>query len=189
MQCDDQILEGILFAMGEPVPLTSLAFALSCDLKEAKCRVDEFMQRYNAKQGGMQVIELDDAYQMTTRPEIFSSLIRVVKQPKRFTLTRATLETLAIIAYRQPVTKHDIEQIRGVNSDYVVARLVEYGMIEEVGRAETIGRPLLFATTTAFLRQFGMKDLKDFQSHFPVFVEPIAMAEEKMTRDETEGGE
>lgn len=158
------VLEGILFAMGEPVEIAAIAFALELDIKSAHALLTRFMKDYNHEHRGMQVIELEDSFQMTTNPDIFEYLIRVAKQPKKMQLTQATLETLAIVAWRQPVTKLDIEKIRGVKSDYMVGRLVEYGMIEEVGRSETVGRPILFGTTKEFLRHFGLKNTDELRS-------------------------
>ncbi|MDO5695191.1 MAG: SMC-Scp complex subunit ScpB [Eubacteriales bacterium] len=160
----DAIIEGILFAMGEPVSAEQFAFALELDVKSAERILTSFMTRYNERAGGMRVIAVDDAYQMTSNPDIFEHLIRVAKQPKKFLLTQATLETLAIVAYRQPVTKLEIEKIRGVKSDYMVGRLMDYGFVEEVGRAETVGRPVLFATTTAFLRHFGLRNVDELRT-------------------------
>ena len=102
---------------------------------------------------------------MCTKPEMYEYLIRIAKQPKRRVLTDVLLETLSIVAYKQPVTRSTIENIRGVNCDYVVNRLIERGLIEEVGRLDAPGRPLLFGTTTEFLRCFGISSLCDLPSY------------------------
>lgn len=162
------IIEGILFAMGEPVECSKLAFALDMDIKRVKSIMQDYMDEYNKRESGIKIIQLDDSYQMCTRPEIFKYLIKVVKQPKKFQLTQALLEALAIIAFKQPVTKLDIEKVRGVNSDYVVNKLVEYGLIEEAGRSETVGRPILFRTTGDFLRIFGVKNIKELEDNIEV---------------------
>lgn len=154
------IIEGILFAIGEPVEIDKFAYALDMDIKSTELMLCEFMDEYNAKNSGMRVTELDGSFQMLSNPDIFEYLIRVAKKPKKFQLTQSTLEALSIIAYKQPVTKLDIEKIRGVKSDYMVSRLIEYGLVEEVGRSETVGRPILFATTKEFLRLFGLKDIE-----------------------------
>lgn len=158
------IVEGILFAMGEPVEVSRFAIALDKDIKTTGYILDEVMHEYNDNDYGTKIIKVDDSYQMTTNPEIFSYLVKVAKQPKKFQLTQALLETLAIIAYRQPITKIEIEKIRGVNSDYVVNKLVEFELIYEYGRAETIGRPILFATTKNFLRVFAISSIEELKN-------------------------
>lgn len=160
----DSIIEGILFSMGEPVEITKLAYAFDFDIKRMEAYMEDFVERYNSNSKGIQIIMLDNAYQMTTKPEIFKHLIKVAKQPKKFQLTQALLETLSIVAFKQPVTKLDVEKIRGVNSDYVINRLVEYSLVEEIGRSETIGRPILFATTPDFLRIFGLKNIDELEN-------------------------
>lgn len=155
------IVEGILFAMGDPVEVSRFAFALEKDIKTTGYILDEIMKEYNDENRGTKIIKVDDAYQMATNSDIFSYLIKVAKQPKKFQLTQAVLETLAIIAYKQPVTKLDIEKIRGVNSDYSVNKLLEYELIYEKGRSETVGRPILFATTKKFLRVFSLTSLEE----------------------------
>ena len=104
---------------------------------------------------GIRIIELEDSFQLCTKKEMYEYLIRVAKQPKRYALTDVLLETLSIVAYKQPVTKLEIEKIRGVKSDHAVNKLVEYGLIEETGRLDAPGRPLLFGTTEEFLRRFS----------------------------------
>lgn len=165
------IIEGILFSMGEPVDVAKLAYALDVDIKRMHIIMEEIIKNFNSEDRGTQIIRLEDSYQMTTKPEIFKYLIKVVKQPRKFQLTQALLESLAIIAFKQPVTKSDIEKIRGVNSDYVVNKLVEYGLIEEVGRSETIGRPVLFSTTNDFLRIFSISNIDELKEMVPSSVE------------------
>ena len=94
---------------------------------------------------------------MCTKPEMYEALIRVAKQPRKQVLTDVLMETLSIIAYKQPITKSEIERIRGVKSDFAVNKLVEYELVQEVGRMDTPGRPLLFGTTEEFLRRFGVE--------------------------------
>lgn len=105
---------------------------------------------------GIRIIELENAYQLCTKPEMYDYLIKVAKQPRRQVLTDVMMETLSIIAYKQPITKSEIESIRGVKSDFAVNKLVEYELVQEVGRLDTPGRPLLFGTTEEFLRRFGV---------------------------------
>ena len=122
------------------------------------------MDKYESDDRGVRIIELDNAFQMCTKKEAYEYLIRIAKQPKRYVLTDVLLETLSIIAYRQPVTKLEIEKIRGVKSDHAVNKLVEYGLVEEKGRMEAPGRPLLFGTTEEFLRKFSVQSLDELPS-------------------------
>lgn len=109
----------------------------------------------------MEITQLEDSYQMCTKSDYYENLIRVAATPKKQVLTEVVLETLSIIAYKQPVTKMEIEKIRGVKSDHAVNRLVEYNLVYEVGRLDAPGRPALFATTEEFLRRFGVGSVQD----------------------------
>ena len=122
----------------------------------------------------MRVIELENAFQMCTRPELYDYIIRLTHQPKKHVLTDVMLETLAIVAYKQPVTRSVVEQIRGVSSDHAINRLVEYGLICETGRLDAPGRPILFGTTEEFLRTFGLKS----SEHLPL-IDPVKVEEFK----------
>ena len=150
------IIEAILFTMGESVELEKIADAIELDKKTTKKLINEMMQEWNDEGRGVAIMELDGAYQMCTRTEMYEYLIRIAKQPKRRVLTDVLLETLSIIAYKQPVTKMEIEKIRGVSSDHAVSKLVEYNLVCELGRLDAPGRPLLFGTTEEFLRSFGV---------------------------------
>lgn len=149
-------MEAVLFTMGRSVDLKQLAAALDDTEKAAEAAAERLRARYEEINGGMQIVRLEDSYQMCTRAEYYENLIRVAKAPKKQVLSDVVMETLAIIAYRQPVTKADIERIRGVNADHAVNRLVEYGLVYEAGRLDAPGRPALFATTEEFLRRFGI---------------------------------
>ena len=155
------IIESILFTMGESVEADRLAAALEIEKKELIPLMEELMREYEEEQRGIRIIALDDAYQMCTCKESYEYLIRLVKIPRNYRLTDIQLETLSIIAYKQPVTKLEIEKIRGVQSDHAVNRLVEVGLVEEVGRLDQPGRPILFGTTEEFLRRFGLKNTQD----------------------------
>lgn len=166
------IIEAILFTMGESVELEKIAGAIELDKKETKKLVEELQEEYkNSKNIGMNIIELDGAYQMCTKPEMYEYLIKIAKQPKKRVLSDVMLETLSIIAYKQPVTKAEIEKIRGVSSDHAVSRLVEYGLVQELGRLDAPGRPLLFGTTEEFLRSFGVQSVDELPVLSPVQVE------------------
>lgn len=169
----EAIVEAVLFTMGNSVELRQLAVAI--DQSEAVTRqvVEGLKQRYAQEGRGMQIIELEQAYQMCTNAKYYENLIRVASTPKRQVLTEVVLETLSIIAYKQPVTKMEISKIRGVSSDHAVNRLVEYGLIYEVGRMDAPGRPALFATTEEFLRRFGVGSTTDLPTMNPEQEEEI----------------
>ena len=154
-------IEAILFTMGDSVELEKLASAIGHDEETTKKFIHNMMDKYEAEDRGIRIIELDNAYQLCTKKEMYEYLIRVAKQPKRYVLTDVLLETLSIIAYKQPVTKLEIEKIRGVKSDHAVNKLVEYGLVEESGRLDAQGRPLLFGTTEEFLRRFSVHSLDE----------------------------
>ena len=154
-------IEAILFTMGDSVELEKLASAIGHDEETTRKLVHNMMDKYEAEDRGIRIIELDNAFQLCTKKEMYEYLIRVAKQPKRYVLTDVLLETLSIIAYKQPVTKLEIEKIRGVKSDHAVNKLVEYGLVEETGRLDAPGRPLLFGTTEEFLRRFSVHSLDE----------------------------
>lgn len=175
------IIEAILFTMGESVELEKIADAIELDKKATKKLINEMMQEWNDEGRGVAIMELDGAYQMCTRTEMYEYLIRIAKQPKRRVLTDVLLETLSIIAYKQPVTKMEIEKIRGVSSDHAVSKLVEYNLVCELGRLDAPGRPLLFGTTEEFLRSFGVHSVDELPVLSPVQLEEFKQeAEEEM---------
>lgn len=154
-------VEAILFTVGESVELNKIAAAIGHDENTTKKLIHDMMTRYEEEDRGIRIIELGNMYQLCTKKEMYEYLIRVVKQPKKYVLTDVLLETLSIIAYRQPVTKLEIEKIRGVKSDHAVNKLVEYGLVEEAGRLDAPGRPILFGTTEEFLRRFSVHSLDE----------------------------
>ena len=129
------------------------------------------------------MIELEDSYQLCTKPELYDYLIQVAKQPKKHVLTDVLLETLAIVAYKQPVTKIEIEKIRGVKSDHAVNKLVEYDLVCEVGRLDAPGKPLLFGTTEEFLRRFGVQSVEELPSIAPEQLEDFKKEAEREIKD------
>ncbi len=155
------VIEAVLFTMGESVELDKLAAAVDHDKETVRKIIYNMMDKYKAEDRGIYIIELEDAFQMCTKPELYEYLIKVTKQQRRYVLTDVLLETLSIIAYKQPVTKLEIEKIRGVKSDHAVNKLVEYGLVCETGRLDAPGRPILFGTTEEFLRNFGIQSLED----------------------------
>lgn len=155
------VIEAILFTMGESVSVDSLAMVIEEDKKTTKEILDELVKDYSAQDRGIGLTMLDGAVQMCTKGELYEYLIKIAKAPKKFVLTDTLLETLSIIAYKQPVTRLEIEKVRGVSCDHAVNKLLEYDLIMEVGRLDAPGRPLLFGTTEQFLRSFGVKSLDD----------------------------
>ena len=154
-------IEAILFAIGKSVRLTAIAEAVELDEDTVKKVIHTMMDEYEDEGHGISIIELEDSFQMCTKAEMYEALIKVTNVPKKHNLTDALLETLSIVAYKQPVTRADIEAIRGVKSDHAVNKLIEYGLIEEAGRLQAPGKPLVFGTTEDFLRSFGIKSLED----------------------------
>lgn len=164
-------IEAVLFTMGDSVEVSRLAEAIGLDKKETKELLAEMKQAYAQEDRGIELIDLEDAVQLCTKNEMYEYLIKIAKTPKKYTLSDTMLETLSIIAYKQPVTKLDIERIRGVSCDFAVNRLVEYDLVQEVGRLDAPGRPMLFGTTEQFLRSFGVTSLNDLPELNPVQVE------------------
>lgn len=154
-------IEAILFSFGESVPAKKIAEALEISEKKVKEIIKEMMLEYESSQHGIRLIELDGSYQFCTKAEHYDTLIKIKTIPKRFVLTDVVLETLSIIAYKQPITKIEIEKIRGVSCDHAVNKLIEFKLVQEVGRLDAPGRPLLFGTTEEFLRNFGVPSLDE----------------------------
>lgn len=169
----EAIIEAVLFTMGRSVELKQLAVAIGQNEEIAKRVVLHLQKRYEEEKRGMRILELENAYQMCTCADYYENLIRVAAAPKKHVLTDVIMETLSIIAYRQPVTKMEIGKIRGVNSDHAVNRLVEYGLVYEAGRLDAPGRPALFATTEEFLRRFGVSSMVDLPTMNPEQEEEI----------------
>lgn len=178
----EAVIEAVLFTMGRSVDLRQLAAAIGQNRETARKAVERLKTRYDkSKNCGMQIIVLEDSYQMCTKAKYYENLIRVAATPKKQMLTEVMLETLSIIAYKQPVTKLEIEKIRGVKSDHAVNRLIEFNLVYEVGRMDAPGRPALFATTEEFLRRFGVGSTDDLPGMNPEQVEEIkAEVEEEL---------
>ena len=186
----EAIIEAVLFTMGNSVELRQLAIAIDQSEDIAKRVVLHLQKRYEEEKRGVRILELENAYQMCTCQDYYENLIRVAVAPKKHVLTDVILETLSIIAYRQPVTKMEIGKIRGVNSDHAVNRLVEYGLVYEAGRLDAPGRPALFATTEEFLRRFGVSSMVDLPTMNPEQEEEIIQeVEEELQMKLGEQGE
>lgn len=152
-------IEAILFAMGEAVELERLAAALEHDEETIRKILHSMMDEYDCEERGIHIIELDGAFQLCTKSSLYESIMKITHVPKKHILTEVLLETLSIIAYKQPVTRLQIEAIRGVKCDHAVNKLIEYNLITEMGRMDAPGRPILFGTTEEFLRAFGLQSL------------------------------
>ena len=158
--------EAILFAMGDSVEIKKLAFALQVNEREAEMILRNLADRYQADNCGLQILELDGAYQICTKPSQYEYLIRIAKQPRKQVLTDVLLETLSIVAYKQPVTRVEIEKIRGV-------------LIQEAGRLDAPGRPILFGTTEEFLRCFDVQSVEELPDMNPEKVEELKQEAEE----------
>lgn len=154
-------IEAILFTMGEAVELERLAAAIEQDTDVTRKIVRNMMDEYNKEERGIQIIELENAFQMCTKSSTYEAVVRIAHVPKKHVLTDVLLETLSIIAYKQPITKVQIESIRGVKCDHAVNKLVEYELVNEVGRLDAPGKPILFGTTEEFLRCFGVESIEE----------------------------
>jgi segregation and condensation protein B len=154
-------LEAILFTMGDAVELSRLSEAVGLSEEETAKILNGLNQTYEKAGRGIRIVMLDGAYQMCTSPDMYEYLIRVAKHPKKQVLTDVLLETLSIVAYKQPITRQEIEKIRGVSCAHAISKLVEYDLICELGRLDAPGRPLMFGTTQQFLRTFGVSSLEE----------------------------
>lgn len=154
-------IEAILFTLGEAIELERLAAALDVPESQLQTLMDELIEEYQDDTRGIQIIKLENSYQMGTKSSMYEYLINITHVPKKHVLTDVLLETLSIIAYKQPITKLAIENIRGVKSDHAVNKLVEYNLVCEIGRLDAPGKPIVFGTTEEFLRNFGINSLDE----------------------------
>ena len=155
------IVEGLLFVAGDAVPIKDICTIISIDDTTLRRIVNQMMDSFSEENRGVQIIEVNDSYQLCTKPEHYEYIERLVKPQSRQGLSQASLETLAIIAYRQPITKSQVDYIRGVKSESCISRLMEKELIIEAGRMDGPGRPILYKTTDSFLKLFGLKSLNE----------------------------
>lgn len=153
-------LEALLFASGDPLTLERAAVALFCTTGEVADLLEQLQEEYRKDNRGIELRKVAGGWQLVTKKEA-AGLIRRLQEKQEVKLSNAAMETLAIVAFRQPVTKSEMEAIRGVKVDGVLGNLVELGLIAEVGRKEALGRPILYGTTEIFLRTFGLDSLED----------------------------
>ncbi|WP_034849355.1 SMC-Scp complex subunit ScpB [Clostridium hydrogeniformans] len=157
-------LESLLFVSGEPLKLKDIASMIECSISYTKEIIQELNKEYNKELRGIKLVQINDSYQLVTKPENSDFIQKILKTNVRQSLSQAALETLAIIAYKQPITRVDIDEIRGVKSESAVQKLLERNIIKEIGRLDVIGRPILYGTTEEFLKQFDMETLKELPS-------------------------
>lgn len=155
------IIEGLLFIWGDPLSLDDISKILELDKDEISNIMQEMMSEFDFERRGLKIIKANDTYQLSTRPEHYQYLIKLNHANKNKSLSNAAMETLAIIAYKQPITKSEIDNIRGVKSDRSIETLIEKKLIKELGRLDRIGRPIIYGTTDDFLRLFSLESLED----------------------------
>ncbi|MDD6135906.1 MAG: SMC-Scp complex subunit ScpB [Lachnospiraceae bacterium] len=154
-------IEAILFSVGDAISEKELAKVLEIDEKTLGKIMTDMIDKYEDDARGIRIVKLEDSYQFSTKPDYFEVLTKIVNMPRKHNLTDSLMETLSIVAYKQPVTRQEIESIRGVSCVHAINKLVEYNLITEVGRLDAIGRPILFGTTEDFLRCFGVTSMED----------------------------
>lgn len=156
--------EALLFVSGEPLAIKEIARVLELEINYVKMLLNELGRNLEDTSRGVKLIALNDCYQLVTKSENSDYIQLLLKKNVRQTLSQASLESLAIIAYRQPITRIEIDEIRGVKSDSAIQKLIERNLIKEVGRLEVPGRPIQFGTTEEFLRQFNLHEIKELPS-------------------------
>jgi segregation and condensation protein B len=164
----EKMLEAMLFASPESVPLPKLAEALGCDIPVTRGLLAHMGEVYAREQSGILLHEAEDTFRLCTNPIYYPGVQRLLQLRPKKPLSQALLETLAIIVFKQPVTKGLVEEIRGVNADHTVNKLIEYGLVEEKGRLDAPGRPILFGTSEAFLLHYGLKSAEELIPAVPL---------------------
>lgn len=165
------LVEALLFAQGNSISIDKLCEIFEVGKKELKAAVALLKEKYDKEDSGIELVELENNLQLATKAFAYDYLTKLVKNAPRYVLSDSVLETLSIVAYKQPVTRAEIEKIRGVSCDHAINKLLEYELIEEVGRLDAPGKPLLFGTTEQFLRSFGVKSLTDLPQMNPEIIE------------------
>ncbi len=176
------ILESLLFVNEKPISIAELKEVVEAESKEIERALEEIAAEYKSRGSGICVVKVAGGYQMCSSPENEVWIKKMYRERNRQKLSRAALETLAIIAYKQPITKMEIEAIRGVNIDGVVRHLLKLGLIKYAGRKDVVGRPFLYITTRKFLEYFGLNSLKDLPKldEFSGF-ENLELSEDKVS--------
>lgn len=154
-------LEALLFAWGDPLTEGEIADALSLRKEEVQSLLGEYARELEAEESGLRLVRTENSYQLSTKPQLFSEISDYAQKTREKHLTNAALETLSIVAYRQPVLKAEIEEIRGVRCDQVLKNLQEADLVRILGKREIVGRPNVYGTTEFFLKKFGLESLED----------------------------
>ncbi|MFI3174808.1 MAG: SMC-Scp complex subunit ScpB [Bacillota bacterium] len=169
----EAVIESLLFISGEAVPLSVIAKTIELDKATTRAMVVDLISKYEKEKRGLRISQVEDGYQMSTAPKCFEYIRSMYQSPVKTGLSQSLLETLAIIAYKQPITKMQIEEIRGVSASHAVMKLMERNLIYEVGRSEVPGRPILLGTTQEFLRHFGFTTMEELPPLKEVKVEEL----------------
>ncbi len=154
-------LEALLFVATEPLTIKELSKAINLNLKDTNLLINELIREYDNEDRGIGIIIIENKYQMCTNPKYHKYIKDMYTSKEKVDLSQAALETLAIIAYKQPVTKIEVEDIRGVSASHIINKLIDYNLIEEKGRLEQAGKPILFGTTNEFLKFFGITKIEE----------------------------
>lgn len=160
-------MEALLFSLGHSVEISILAECLEISQSEAEDIISVLMEKYSGDENGIEIEKLENSVQLGTKKKYYNVVKKMVKTPKRYSLSETVLETLSIIAYKQPVTRVEIEKIRGVSCGHQINRLLEYDLIKELGRLDAPGKPLLFGTTEQFLKSFGVTSIEELPQASP----------------------
>ena len=156
-----EIIKALLFAWGDPLDIKSISDICEVDIEEIERAIEELRSEMDSSKDGLKIIRMNSSYQLISRDIYFDYVKKLLSEKPKNNLSNASIETLSIIAYKQPVTKMQIEKIRSVKSDGPVNTLLDRGLIEEVGRLDTPGKPILYGTSDIFLRSFGIEDLSE----------------------------
>ena len=175
-------IECMLFVAGDPVPVTEIARVLELPEKEARALLTEMERSYREAGRGLRPLITEETAQLISNPDYVRDIEELLQPERTRSVSQSMLETLAIVAYRQPVTRADIEAVRGVRCEYAVTQLQKLGLIVQVGRRDTVGKPALFSTTDRFLRQFGLHSLEEL----PEF---LRFSQAEQTADEQAGAD
>lgn len=173
----ENIVEALLFASGEPVKIMDIANVLNVDCRKAIEIVENYAKSLEENKRPLMIRKLDDSYQLCTEPKYYEYISKLYEPKQKQGLSNAAMETLSIIAYKQPITRSEIEKIRGVNSDRSVSSLMEFGLVSELGKLDAPGKPRLYGTTDDFLRVFGYSSLSEL---------PEIVLEENLDEENTE---
>ncbi len=175
----ESIIEACLFASGDALHIEKLSEITEVEVEQLRSLLKNMMDKYNYEKRGVKIIRLGDKYQMSTRGEFAEYVQKIVEPKKKNPLSKATMEVLAIIAYKQPITRSSIEHVRGVNCDNSVSRLLELGLVEVVGRVDAPGRPSLLGTTDEFLRNFAISGLEELMPVDNFIIEDVEATNEQ----------